>query len=64
MAGNYDITDIFCDETLRICGRDYEAFARMIEHLLAVTTKNELVITFTVSCELEELPERIRQYAI
>jgi energy-coupling factor transporter ATP-binding protein EcfA2 len=64
MAGNYDITDIFCDGTLKICGRDTEAFAQMVEHLLALTTKNELVITFTVSCELEDLPERIRQFAV
>ncbi|MEG0753949.1 MAG: hypothetical protein RR461_08965, partial [Angelakisella sp.] len=29
MAGNYDITHIFVDATLKIGGRDYEAFAQL-----------------------------------
>ncbi|MEG1774650.1 MAG: hypothetical protein RR320_07340 [Oscillospiraceae bacterium] len=64
MAGNYDITDIYCDATLRICGKDYEALANMFERLIAFTSTNGLSMTFTLSCEPEELPERVRQYII
>lgn len=64
MAGNYDITDIFCDATFKICGKDPEQFAVMIERLFKLTSANGLTIVFTVSCELDELPERIRKYAI
>ena len=64
MAGNYDITDIFCDATLRVVGKDYEAFGAMVERLIEQTTANGPVITLTVSCDLADLPERIRQYAI
>ena len=64
MAGNYDITDIFCDATLRVVGKDYEAFAGMIERLMEQTIASGLVLTFNVSCEPTELPERIRQYVI
>lgn len=63
MAGNYDITHIFCDATLRICGDDHEAFAKMIEKLDKLTAEG-LEIIFTVSCELDALPERVRGYAI
>lgn len=64
MAGNYDITDIFCDATFKICGKDPEQFAAMVERLYKLTTANGLTVVFTVSCELDELPERIRKYAI
>jgi hypothetical protein len=64
MAGNYDITDIFCDATLRICEATMEQVADMMERLLRITTANGLCIVFTLSCELEELPERIRGYVI
>jgi hypothetical protein len=64
MAGNYDITDIFCDATFKICGKDTEKFAVMVERLLKLTSANGLTIVFTVSCDLEELPERIRGYAV
>ena len=64
MAGNYDITDIFCDATLKIGGNDLEAFADMVEKLISLTTANGMEITFTVSCDLSRLPERIKKYVI
>ena len=64
MAGNYDITDIFCDATLRICGSDMEEFADMVEKLLKITTANGLSIIFTLSCISEDLPERIQSFII
>ncbi len=64
MAGNYDITDIFCDATLRICGSDMEQFAAMVEKLLKITTANGLSIIFTLSCRLEDLPKKIRGFTI
>ena len=64
MAGNYDITDIFCDATFKICGKNPEAFADMVERLLKLTTANGQTLTFTVSCEPEELPERIKPFII
>ncbi|MFV0497082.1 MAG: ATP-binding protein [Candidatus Fimivivens sp.] len=64
MAGNYDITDIFCDATFRICGKNQEQFTDMIDKLHKLTSTNGLTIVFTVSCAAEELDERIRQYQI
>ncbi len=64
MAGNYDITDIFCDATFRVCGKDLEAFAAMVEKLVKITVANGLTVVFVVSCEPEELPEALHQYAI
>lgn len=64
MAGNYDITDIFCDATFKICGKNPERFADMVDKLYKLTSANGLTIVFTVSCEPEELPERIKKYQI
>jgi hypothetical protein len=64
MAGNYDITDIFCDATFRVCGKDIEAFAAMVEKLVKVTTANGLTVVFIASCEVEELPESLRALVI
>lgn len=63
-AGNYDITDIFVDATLKIGGRDLEAFADMVERLANITKDADSHITFTVSCDPSELPERIKQYML
>ena len=62
-ACNYDLTDLFVDATLRIGGRDYEAFADFIEKLSGVAALSEVHITFTVSCDPSDLPERVFTFA-
>ena len=62
-AGNYDLTDIFVDATLRIGGRDYEALADFIEKLSKFDDTTPVHITFTVSCDEQELPARIFDFA-
>ncbi|MEG2174426.1 MAG: hypothetical protein RR135_02940 [Oscillospiraceae bacterium] len=64
MAGNYDITDIFCDATLRICGQDFEALAGMIDKLSKVTAADGPTITLTLSCAPSDLPERLRSLIV
>ncbi len=60
MAGNYDITDIFVDGTLRIGNRDMAAFAEMIEKLNALNAEANLL--FTVSCDSCDIPDSIKGY--
>jgi len=54
-AGNYDITDIFVDATLRIGGRDLDELAAFFEKVKTL----DVNITFTVSADKAELPESI-----
>lgn len=63
-AGNYDITEIFVDATFKIGGRDYAAFADMVTRIEKLADKNSADICFTVSCDLTDLPENVRQYVI
>ncbi|MEG0854085.1 MAG: hypothetical protein RSF82_09435, partial [Angelakisella sp.] len=52
MAGNYDITHIFVDATLKIGGRDYEAFAQLIDKLGKLSSLDHTEnVVFTVSCD-------------
>lgn len=62
-AGNYDLTDVFVDATLRIGGRDYESFADFIEKLSKSAAISSVKITFTVSCDEADLPSRVFDFA-
>lgn len=58
-TGNYDITDIFVDSTLKIGGRDMEAFADFIEMLSKLQTN----MVLSISADKSEIAERIAEYA-
>ncbi len=62
-AGNYDMTDVFVDATLRIGGRDYELFADFIEKLSKAAAIASVNIVFTVSCDESDLPARTFDFA-
>lgn len=58
-AGDYDITDILIDATLRIGGRNYEELASFLEKVYELSEVNEKNIVLTVSADKEELPASI-----
>ena len=62
-AGNYDVTDIFGDATLKIVGRDFEVVADFIERVSALAEESGTKFTFTLSCDEHELPARIFNFA-
>lgn len=61
-AGNYDITDIFVDSTLKIGGGDMEELADFIEKLSALSDKAGTNIVLTVSTDKSAIPVRIAAY--
>ena len=65
LAGNYDITHLFVDATLRIGGRDYAALADMLNKLnMVVAERGDTVVVFTVSCDKEDLPESVQSLVL
>ena len=64
MAGNYDITDVFVDATLKIGGRDMDALAAMMEKAAALAGEHKVNLIFTISADASELPESLKQYMI
>ena len=55
-AGNYDLTDVLIDSTLKIGGQDFTQFADFIEKINALAAKTETKFTFLVSADETELP--------
>ena len=58
-AGNYDVTDVLVDSTLKIGGQDFEQFAAFIEKINALAAKTETRFTFLVSADESELPKSL-----
>ena len=61
LASNSDITDIYVDAVLKICGNDVDAFAAILPKLDRLTKDVNLVMS--ASIPVEECPEAIKQYA-
>ena len=63
-AGNYDVTDIFVDSTLKIIGNDLKAFSSFAEKMNALSALADTKITLLVSADTNELPEEINSVAV
>lgn len=61
LASNADITDIFVDSALKICGNDVVAFEAMLKKLEGITKDVNLVMTASIA--VEECPDAIKAYA-
>ena len=61
MAGNYDITDLFVDGSLKIGGYDLEGFGVLLDQVNALAGDN-VKVTITVSAEADTLPESVQKY--
>ena len=60
-AGNYDVTDLFVDSTLKIIGQDPEVLANFIEKANVLSDLANTKITLSVSADASELPESINK---
>ena len=61
LDSNSDITDIFVDSALKICGNDTDAFEKMLGKLEAISKDVNLVMTSSIA--VEECPAGIKAYA-
>lgn len=58
-AGNYDITDVFIDSTLKIAGDDKKALEAFVEKL----SRLDVRIVLSVSMDKTEVPAHIAEIA-
>ena len=61
LASNNDITDIFVDSSLKICGNDVAAFEAMLPKLDNIAKDVNLVMSASVA--VDEAPEGVKKYA-
>ena len=60
LASNSDITDIFVDSSLKICGNDVAAFEALLKDVESIVSDINLVMT--VSIAVESCPDSIKAY--
>ena len=61
-AGNYDVTDILVDSTLKIIGTDLVALEAMVQTLEVLAEKANVKIVLSVSAADDDIPAAIAQY--
>ncbi len=63
LAGNHDVTDIFIDATLKICG-NLMGFEKFVVELDELLEKNACNVVMTISVDPTELSDNVRKFII
>lgn len=64
LACNYDITELFIDSALKICGDDIPSFEEFMYKLDDITGKIGVNCFITASMPPEALPEGLKKYLV
>lgn len=62
LASNYDVTDIFVDNTLKICNGNISALEIMLGEVAALLDRHDVNLFMTASIPTEEASETIQKY--
>ncbi|MBE6631755.1 MAG: hypothetical protein E7623_03550 [Ruminococcaceae bacterium] len=62
LASNHDITDLFIDGTLKVCGTDTVAFENMCVELDELSEKLGVKIVATASIPTEEASDTVKKF--
>ena len=62
LASNHDVTDVFIDSALKICGNDVAAFTEFVEAVDALAAKIGFNCVMTSSIAVEDAPEALKKY--
>jgi hypothetical protein len=62
LASNYDVTDLFVDNTLKICGGNVAAFEALLENLNALLVNHPVNVFMTASLPVEEATDTVKKY--
>ena len=62
LASNYDVTDLFIDNTVKICGGDVASLDCMLDELAALLERHNVNVFMTASIPVEDATETIKKY--
>ena len=62
LASNHDITDLFIDSALKICGDDMDAFENLVINIDKICEKAGVDALITASADAEATPESLKKY--
>ena len=63
-AGNYDVTDIFVDSTLKITGTGAEACDFLVPELKKLSAAAETNFVLSISAGEEEIPASVQEFVL
>ena len=58
-AGNYDVTHILIDSTLKIGGNDIDALAKFVDKVNKIASKTDTKFVISVSCDESDIKGKI-----
>lgn len=61
-ASNHDVTELFIDSALRICGEDRAAFDKLLDELSEFSDKHGINIVITATIDADEATETMKKY--
>ena len=61
-AGNYDVTDILVDSTLKIAGDDKQALTGFVEKVIALSERCKVNLVFSISADDSELSDAVKKF--
>lgn len=62
LASNYDVTDLFVDNTMKICGGDVAALEQMLDEVAALLVKHDVNVFMTASLAEDAATDGIKKY--
>lgn len=62
LASNHDVTDLFIDSALKICGDDTEGFELFLRELEGLLKDHPVNCTITSSLAVEDATETVKKY--
>lgn len=63
-ASNHDVTDVFVDSALKICGNNIDEFENFVKNLDVLTQSHNINIVMTSSIPADEVPGAITKYIV
>ncbi len=63
ISGNFDITNIFVDGTLKIVNHSMDGFEEFLKGIEEIGKKFDISFVFSVSIDADEAPDYIKKYA-
>lgn len=61
-ASDHDLSDVFVDSALKICGNDVAAFTEFVAAVDALAAKIGFNCVMTSSIAIEDVPEALKKY--
>ena len=62
LASNYDVTDLFVDNTLKICNGNVAALEAFLGEVEALLAKHDVNVFMTASIPAEEASDTVKKY--